>query len=284
MKLSCLPVSFYNDITNGQRTLVDWFNFAAELGLDGADVSVAHLQNRSTAELADLRRAAAAAGVQIATVVTYCDFTQPDKTNRARQVDLLKSHIQQAAQLGASYMRVTAGQAHAGVERAAGIDWAAEGLMACLSEAAEADIALLYENHMIGYGWTQPDFSLPADIFLAIAARTAGSGLGILFDTANNLVTNDDPVAVVKEVKDRIQVIHASDIRQAGHFEPVVLGTGAAPVVEVFKVMIDNGYDGWVSVEEASRSGETGFRQAIPYADRAWVEAGGQPRQKQPIG
>jgi sugar phosphate isomerase/epimerase len=49
-------------------------------------------------------------------------------------------------------------------------------------------------------------------------------------------------------------------------------------VVAIFKAMIDNGYDGWVSVEEASRTAEDGFRQAIPYADQAWLEAGGQPR------
>ena len=39
MKLSCLPVSLYADLTDGRRTLLDWFNLAGALGLDGADIS-----------------------------------------------------------------------------------------------------------------------------------------------------------------------------------------------------------------------------------------------------
>jgi len=38
------------------------------------------------------------------------------------------------------------------------------------------------------------------------------------------------------------------------------------------------GFDGWVSVEEASKTGEEGFRHAIPYALQLWVQAGGSQR------
>ena len=43
MQFSCLPVSLYTAISAGERTLADWFRLAAALGLDGADISVAHL-------------------------------------------------------------------------------------------------------------------------------------------------------------------------------------------------------------------------------------------------
>ena len=75
MKLSCLPVSLYPELSAGTRTLADWFRFAAELGLDGADVSVVHLASTEADYLRTLRSQATDAGVQIAMLVTYADFT-----------------------------------------------------------------------------------------------------------------------------------------------------------------------------------------------------------------
>jgi sugar phosphate isomerase/epimerase len=274
MKLSCLPVSLYQDLSAGRLTLAGWFKLARELGLDGADMSVAHLASRKPEELAALRRQAEDAGVRIVMLVTYADFTQPDPLERHRQVDLLKTNIEAAGYLGASFARVTAGQAHPGVARADGIGWAVEGLTACLEEAAQAGVELLYENHTIGYGWSYYDFSQPTDIFLEIVARTEGTGLKILYDTANTLASGDDPLAVLDKVKHRLGTLHVNDIRQAGKFEPVVVGTGVVPLLSIFQTVQATGFDGWISLEEASRTGEAGFRQAVPYVVQLWQRAG----------
>jgi sugar phosphate isomerase/epimerase len=279
MKLSCLPVSLYPELTAGTRTLADWFRFAAELGLDGADVSVVHLPGRTPAALRPLRRQAEEAGVQIAMLVTYADFTHPDAAERARQVEEIRAFCEVAAELGASFMRVTAGQNHPGVARAEGIEWAVAGLTACLDKAASTGVTLCYENHTKGYAWTYNDFSQPADRFLEIVRRTEGTGLRLLYDTANTLGAGDDPLAVLEQVKDRVSVVHVNDIRRAGYFEPCLLGTGVAPVQEIFTVLVQNGFDGWVSVEEASKTGEDGFRTAIPRAQALWAAAGGAHRQ-----
>jgi sugar phosphate isomerase/epimerase len=278
MKLSCLPVSLYPELSAGRRTLADWFRFAAELGLDGADVSVVHLASTEAPYLATLRDQAADAGVQIAMLVTYADFTHPEATERARQVAELRRYIDVAAQLGAPFIRVTAGQAHPGLVRAAAIEWAVAGLTACLEDAAAAGVTLCYENHTKGYAWTYNDFSQPSDIFLEICARTEGTGLRLLFDTANTLATGDDPLRVLAQVKERVSMIHTNDIARTGHFEPVLLGRGVSPIVEIYRTVREIGFDGWISVEEASKSGEAGFHKAIPYADQAWVAAGGIPR------
>src|SRR5262245_55132993 len=147
MKLSSLPVSLYPELTAGTRTLADWFRLAAQLSLDGADVSVVHLPGRTAADLRPVRQAAEKAGVQIAMLVTYADFTHPDASERARQVEEIKAFCDVAAELGASFMRVTAGQNHPGLERAAGIEWAVAGLTACLDKAAASGVTLCYENH-----------------------------------------------------------------------------------------------------------------------------------------
>ena len=280
MQMSCLPVSLYANLSAGRITLDDWFRFAAELGLDGTDVSVVHLANYSPAYLAEVRAQAENRGLRIAMLVTYSDFTHPDAAERARQIAALQQNIEVAAALGAGFVRVTAGQSHPSVTRDEGIGWAVEGLTACLEQAQAAGVTLAYENHTRGYGWTYNDFSQPAGIFLEIVQRTEGSGLRILFDTANTLAHGDDPLAVLHSVLPRIAVVHTNDIRRAGHFEPVVVGTGVAPIAAIYRVLAEAGFDGWISVEEASGQGESGFRQAIPYADRTWVEAGGSSRQE----
>lgn len=272
MPMSCLPVSLYADLGAGRRTLADWFRFAAALGLDGADISVLHLPGRDAAALDSVRRQAADAGVVIPMMVTYTDFTHPDPATRARQSDELRACIEAAARLGVQYLRVTAGQAHPGVDRETGIAWASAGLIACVQEAADAGIVLAYENHTQGYGWTHYDFSLPAEIYLEIVRRTAGSGLQLLFDTGNNLVNSEDPLPILDAVIDRVAVLHVADMARVGHFEPTVIGTGAAPLAAIFRRLHQQGFDGWVSVEEGSKTGEDGFHRAIPYVRALWEE------------
>jgi sugar phosphate isomerase/epimerase len=278
VKLSCLPVSLYADFNAGRRSLVDWFRFAAELGLDGADISVAHLPSLDPADLDELRRQAHNAGVQIPMMVTYSDFTHPDAAARARQADEVRAYITAAQRLGVSLLRVTAGQAHPETSRADGLDWAVAGLTSCLDDAERAHVTLIYENHTKGSVWTYNDFSQPAEIFLEIVERTRGSNLRLLFDTANTLATGDDPLAVLEQVKHRIAAVHVNDIRREGYFEPVVVGQGVAPIREIFSTLVQAGFDGWVSVEEASMTGEDGFRRAIPRTEEMWISAGGAAR------
>ena len=278
MKMSCLPVTLYPELTERKRSLPDWFRLAADLGLDGADLSVVHLESTERDYLRGLRKQAKDLGIQIAMVVTYADFTHPEADERAPQVRELRRYIGVAKELSAEFVRVTAGQAHPGLERNAAIGWGVGGLTLCLVEAAKAGITLCYENHTKGYAWTYYDFSQPADIFLEIIRRTEGTGLRLLFDTANTLATGDDPLAVLDQVKHRVSMVHVNDIARAGHYEPVLLGEGVAPIVPQFRMLAVAGFEGWVSVEEASKRGEVGFRKAIPYAEAAWLEAGGKPR------
>lgn len=277
MKLSCLPVSFYPRFNDRSMTLGAWFRFAAETGLDGADISVSHLPGSQPAVLDALRREAEDAGVQIPMMVLYTDFTHPDPMERSRQVELVRRMIDVAARLGMTFLRTTAGQAHPGVERAQGIAWAVAGLTACLDDAAAAGITLAYENHTKGSPWTYNDFTQSADRFLDVMALTEDTTLGLLFDTANNLALNDDPLQVLQAVKKRVSTVHLSDIEAAGSFKPVVLGTGVCPLKALLGVLAEQGFDGWLSVEEASFTGEEGFRQAIPYARQVWEDAKNTP-------
>ncbi len=261
-------------------SLGEWFRMAARLGLDGADLSVAHVTSREPAFVRNLHREATDAGVALAMVVTYSDFTHPDSRHRAQQVDDLRAWVEVAARLHATFLRVTAGQAHPGVAEPDGLQWAVEGLTACLAEARSAGVRLVYENHRRGSIWTLDDFTQPAARFLEVVSRTRGTGLEVLFDTANCLVLQDDPSAVLEQVLDRVGAVHVSDIAGHGDFEPTVIGTGAAPLRSLVERLRRGGFDGWISIEEASRTGEHGFRTGVEVADRLWTEAGGAARHR----
>ena len=152
--------------------------------------------------------------------------------------------------------------------------------MSSPERAAAAGVRLLYENHVRGAVWSYNDFSQPAERFLEIVRRTAGSGLEILFDTANCLALGDDPLAVLGQVRERVGAIHLSDIRRAGAFEPTVIGTGVAPIGAILRAIVQGGFDGVISIEEASRTGEEGFRRAAAFADQVWQAASGVPRSR----
>ena len=272
-RLSCLPVSLYTDIGAGRMTLADWFQRAAALGLDGADISAINLTSHAPRDLDRLRAQAADAGIEIAMLATYSDFTHPDAAERARQLDDLRRWIETGARLGVDALRVTAGQAHPGVGESDGMAWIFDGLAAAAGHASAAGVTLLYENHVRGAPWRHNDFTQPAARFLDVVRRTRDTGLGVLFDTANNLALGESPMDVLGAVIDRVGAVHLSDIRRVGAFEPVVIGTGVSPIPRLLAAIASSGFDGWISVEEASRTGDAGLARAVAFARRAWNDA-----------
>ncbi len=273
MKLSCLPVSFFSDIIEGRLPVVEWARMGAELGLDGIDLSILFTPDRSPAALADLRREIEAAGTRVVMVTSYPDFTHPDPAQRERELALEQEVVAVAANLGASFVRVTAGQAHPETGREEGIGWAVAGLTRLVERTGDAGVTLVYENHAKPGAWTYTDFSQPPDIFLEIARATAGVGLGINFDTGNAATFAGDPVGLLEEVIDRVITIHASDSAQQGQLRHVLLGTGVTPYPALFQRLKAAGWDGWICMEEASFQGRAGVEAAARFIRQTWAEA-----------
>ena len=270
MKLSCLPVSLYNDIFTGKSTVADWIQLGAELGLDAVDFSIKFFPKRDTETIKQTRTALEKYNITPCMIACYSDFTHPDPAQRAQELTDLKADIALAKALGVKFLRVTAGQNHPGTERTAGVQWVADGFRRALDEAEKHGITLAYENHTKGAPWEYWDFSQPTEIFLEILDALSDTPLGVCFDTANPLVLSEDVLTLLEQVVHRIVVVHIFDLREVGVFEPVRVGTGASPIPQVFSRMRQAGYDGWLSIEEASRSGQEGFRQSIAFVRETW--------------
>ena len=273
MKLSCLPVSLYNDIFTGKSSVADWIQFGAELGLDAVDFSIKFFPKRDTETIKQTRTALEKYNITPCMIACYADFTHPDPAQRAQELTDLKADIALAKALGVEFLRVTAGQNHPGTERAAGVQWVADGFRRALDEAEKHGITLAYENHTKGAPWDYWDFSQPTEIFLEILDMLSDTPLGVCFDTANPLVLSEDVLALLEQVVHRVVVVHIFDLREVGVFEPVRVGTGASPILEVFSRLRQTGYDGWLSIEEASRLGQEGFTTSIAFVRETWQQA-----------
>jgi sugar phosphate isomerase/epimerase len=211
MKLSCLPVSFFSDIIDGRMSVFDWAKMASSCGLDGLDISILFVPDRSPGKLANLRREIESIGMGIIMVTSYPDFTHPDPVQRQKELILEQQVVETAAALGADFVRVTAGQAHPETSRQDGIAWAIEGLCKLQESTRDFGVTLVYENHSKPGAWDYTDFCEPPDIFLEIVRGTADVGLGVNFDAGNAATFADDPCELLRAVMPRVVTVHASD-------------------------------------------------------------------------
>jgi len=273
MKLSCLPVSYFRDIIEGRMSLGQWASQAVRLGLNAIDVSILFFRNHEPGYVGTARNEIEAEGMRVAVLNTYPDFTHPDEKEREKQIAQCRKDIETAGQIGAGMVRITAGQAHPGLQREEGISRAVQAITGLVDTARNAGVVIVYENHSKPGVWEYPDFSHPTDIFLEIAGALDGTPVRILFDTANAPAYGDDPIPLLKKVIDRVACVHAADIKSFGALEPVVIGTGIVPFRRIFMMLQDAGYDGWISIEEASGCGEMGVEQAVRFVRNTWEEA-----------
>lgn len=275
MKLSCLPVSFFDDIIGGRMSVGEWAQMGADIGLDAIDVSILFFPDRSPEALAAIRRDIEAAGMQVTMMSTYPDFTHPAAEGRAREIIREQEAVAVAAALGVKLVRVTAGQAHPETGREEGIAWAVEGLKRLVETTRDTGVQLVYENHGKPGAWQYTDFSQPPDIFLEIARATADIGLGINFDTANATAFSEDPLALLDQVIDRVVSIHAADTPVRGELRPVIIGQGLAPFHDVFRRLHRVRWDGWICIEENAQQGREAVEEAVRFVRQAWAETAG---------
>src|SRR5438067_355767 len=128
VKLSCLPVSFFQSIVDGQMPLEEWLAFAREIGLDGTECSLGFVEPIGRLTGPEVRRLCDRAGVEVSMVTCHSDYTNPDPAERARQIEDMARNLRLAVELGAPLARVLSGQRHPGVSEDDGVAWAVEGL------------------------------------------------------------------------------------------------------------------------------------------------------------
>ena len=270
MKVSCLPVSFFEDIDLGRMSIREWAALARDCGLDGIDLGMALLKNHTPEYLKKVASGLKEEGMPLVMLTTYPDFTHPEETQREREKEYFRRDIALASQLKARYLRITAGQAHPETELAQGIEWAVESFKDMEIVAGKYGIQLLFENHSKPGAWQYPDFSHPTEIFLEIYQRIKETDIHINFDTCNPYVYGNDALPILEKVMDRVDTLHVADTGRRGALDPAVIGRGIVPFEEIFRYLKKNSFTGWFCIEEASRTGRQGLEEAVSYVRETW--------------
>jgi hydroxypyruvate isomerase len=90
-----------------------------------------------------------------------------------------------------------------------------------------------------------PDFSLPTSrAGLDLIDELELSNLSLQLDIYHAIRMNEDPVTIIREHVEHIGHIQIADV--PGRHQP---GTGVVDFYELFRVIDDSGYDGWVALE-----------------------------------
>jgi sugar phosphate isomerase/epimerase len=261
-KLAAFPKAFMRQLCrDGTMTLREWADLAAPLGVDGLEFYSGFLELGDASRWDAVRTLVEERGMAIPMLCCSPDFTseQPEA-----EVEREKGWIRMAASLGARYCRVLSGQRRPG----ATLDGVVRCIEACLPEAERCGVTLVLENHYKDDFWQYPEFAQQMSVFVELVGRIESAWFGVNYDPSNAFLAGDDPLELLRRVKDRVVTMHASDrylvsgtledlrreesdaVGYAKRLRHGAIGRGLNDYDAIFRELRGAGFDGWVSIED----------------------------------
>lgn len=268
-KLAAFPKAYIRPLCkDGTMTLREWVDLAAPLGLDGLEYYSGFMELKDPARWTEARRTVESRGLVIPMLCCSPDFSHPDAAFRQVEIEKEKTWIRMAATLGAGYCRVLSGQRRPELSREQGLALVVACIEACLPEAEACGVTLVIENHYKDDFWNYPEFAQKMDVFCDLVGRIRHPRFGVNYDPSNAFLAGDDPLELLRRVKDRVVTMHASDrslisgtleyLRRdetgaegyAKRLRHGTIGQGLNDYDAIFTTLRGAGFDGWVSIED----------------------------------
>jgi sugar phosphate isomerase/epimerase len=194
LKLSIAAYSYRDQLTGKKAPKMDLFGFvdlAADLGLDAVEPTSYYFPpDVGTEYLHRLKQHAFALGLDVSGTSVGNNFCVPPGAERDKQLQLVRTWVDHAAELDAPVIRIFAGTVPRGETEEVAVARAIEGIKSSLPYAAEKGVALALENHG---GIT----ATPAQILKIVNAVDAPN-FGVNLDTGN--FHGEDPYAELLEL------------------------------------------------------------------------------------
>lgn len=282
MKIAAFPKCFMEDICSGKMDLFDWFDHSVELEVEGLELYSGFLKSYKSKYLKKIRNSVEAYGMTIPMMCYSPDFTLKDSAARRKQVELQIDAINATAELGGRFCRTLSGQRRTDLSIEDGIEMVVECIKRCLDAAEKCNVRIVIENHYKDNFWEYPEFALKKEVFTKIVERIDSPWLGVQFDPSNAVVAGDDPIEVMEMIKNRIMTIHASDrYLVGGHkledlkhsngeigYSPYLIhgvtGEGANDYDEIFAILKEIQFNGWISIEDGL-NGMDEMKRSVDY-------------------
>ncbi len=245
---SCCAYSFKELLSAGKMTYEDLILKAVELGLDALDMTVYWLKSTDAGYLDSLRRLAYRNAVSFSGAACNATMVKTDAAARADALVQIKKWVDVADRLGASHLRIFAGDMLPGVSTRQAIDWSVETMKAGCDYSAEKGITLGIEDH----GNITNKASVCLEIMQRVNSPYAGINLDITHFTA--ATTAQDAYAQIAACMPYATVSHIRDRWDDG--KPLDMD-------RVWKLYADAGHKGYMAVEYSpEQTGEPGITGA----------------------
>lgn len=272
--LSAIPMIYFQQLVlDRTMELSEWLEIAPSLGLDATEVHDQTLRSRERQYLETVAQQVREHGLEVSQVIGASDLTNPDPEARKAELQRTYRNIDAAAVLGATCLRMTAGQQHPGLSHAEGVELAVDGIKRALEYADGKGVLLAYEDHWKDYFWSRPDFSQRSAVFLQVLEGLRDTPIRVNFDCSNPVVAGEDPVALLAQVREYVVHVHCSDRLKWNEYPHAVTGEGVVDYPAIFRLLKEIGYDSWLSVEYGGAEGLEGLRRSISNVRRLWREA-----------
>jgi sugar phosphate isomerase/epimerase len=234
MHLSLAAYSVRKALTSGEKTLFDFIDWCAALGLPGTELTSYYFEEGfDSAYLRRLRNRAFRNGVTISGTAIRNDFCLPPGPEKDEQVAQVKKWLDSAADLFAPHVRIFAGRVPEGADKESAIRWTADGIKSVLDHAEKRGVLVGLENHG---GITE----LAEDVLAICKQVGEHPWFGVNLDTGNY---RKDPYEELRQTAPlAVNVQIKVEITESGKKVPADL--------ERFRdMLVETGYKGWVVLE-----------------------------------
>jgi sugar phosphate isomerase/epimerase len=241
----CCAYSYNKELRQGAMTMEDFILKAVELKVVGVDMTLYYLKSTDSEYLNNLRHLAYKHCVAFSGAACGVSMVQADAARRAESVSLIKKWVDVTDRLGASHLRIFAGELPQGATIKEAVDWVVEAMKVACDYSGKKGITLGVEDHV---GVTQN-----ADLCVELMQRVNSPYAGINLDITNFIATPaQDAYAQIAAC-----IPYATHIHIRDHF----FDRTAVDMDRVWKIFAQAGHQGFVSAEY-----EPSFPDSLPPA------------------
>lgn len=288
MKVGLSTYSLQQVLDRKELTVPDAIRWIADQGGEHVEIVPMGFSLIDNPELIDeIKAVAKEVGIDISNYAIGANFAvQEDAEALEQEIQNVMRHVDVAAALGVKLMRhdVAFRPAPEGTVAQFEIDLPVlvKACQRIADYAADFGITTSVENH--GY------YVQSSERIQRLLHETARSNFKTTLDVGNFLCVDEDPVSAVKNNIPYASIVHAKDFywrpsyRNPGegwfqtshgnYLRGAIVGQGDIDMPEVFRVLKQSGYDGYISVEfEGMEDCKTASRIAMDNVRRLWEEA-----------
>lgn len=278
MKYSFMPLNLLNQL-NSSDNFTKMFSRAKSAGFSAYDASE---NDRRFATHREVGRLCEDAGLEIADYIHWMHVTTPDNVKFREAVDRAKAAVHTALEQGTNRLMLVENiflEDLSAMSRADATKKLVDAFGEIVEYATRYGVTVMFED------FPSPALPLCTSSECGELLRSV-PGLKLVFDTANMLVLDEDPVEFYTELRQYVAHVHLKDVVYATSPDPSLTGgrkkmisrtlhgQGIVDFPALFKLLRADKYDGFATVEYSpSDVGIDHFKllaQSIRYFESLW--------------